>query len=255
MGTFFEDLGKRLGETAETMTNKAGEAMEIQKLKNQVRTLERSNENDLAALGRMVYDQFKEGGHMNEEAAGLCEAIQSREESIDEYLQKIVEVKGEYACPSCGKLVGREMAYCPYCGEKAPERPKAESANMEEKLKNAKEKAGEYANKAASVINEMAGKAGEYAAEAIDKAGEYAGKAVDKAEEYAGKAVDKAGEYADKMAEKMEDAAENVVDVMEEAVETAVTEGTDAATTMATEAKEAVETAAGAASEEENKAE
>ena len=39
MGTFFEDLGKRLGETAETMTNKAGEAMEIQKLKNQIRTL------------------------------------------------------------------------------------------------------------------------------------------------------------------------------------------------------------------------
>lgn len=76
MGTFFEDLGKRLGETAETMTNKAGEAMEIQKLKNQVRILERSNDTDLVALGRMVYAQFKEGGIMSEEASGLCEAIQ-----------------------------------------------------------------------------------------------------------------------------------------------------------------------------------
>ena len=117
MGTFFEDLGKRLGETAETMTNKAGEAMEIQKLKNQVRILERSNDTDLVALGRMVYAQFKEGGIMSEEASGLCEAIQSREESIEEYLQKIVEVKGEYACPCCGKTVSKEMIYCPYCGE------------------------------------------------------------------------------------------------------------------------------------------
>ena len=35
MKDFFEDLGKRIGETAETMTNKAGEAIEIQRLKGQ----------------------------------------------------------------------------------------------------------------------------------------------------------------------------------------------------------------------------
>ena len=33
MRDFFEDLGKRIGETAETMTNKAGDAIEIQRLK------------------------------------------------------------------------------------------------------------------------------------------------------------------------------------------------------------------------------
>ncbi len=178
MGTFFEDLGKRLGETAETMTNKAGEAMEIQKLKNQIRTLERSNENDLAALGRMVYDQFKEGGHMSEEASGLCEAIQSREESIDEYLQKIVEVKGEYACPSCGKMVGRDMAYCPYCGEKAPEKPKAESVSMEEKLKNAREKAGEYADKVAEKMEDAAENVVDVMEETVETAATEAGEAV-----------------------------------------------------------------------------
>lgn len=247
MGTFFEDLGKRLGETAETMTNKAGEAMEIQKLRSQIRTLERSNENDLVALGKMVYDQFKEGGIMSEEASGLCEAIQSREESIEEYLQKIVEVKGEYACPSCGKLVAKDVAYCPYCGEKAPEKPKAESVNMEEKWKNAKEKAEEYADKAVNVMNEMAdaavemaGKAGEYAGKAVDKASEFAEKAVDKAGEYAEKAADKAEEYADKVAEKMEDAAENVVDVMEETVEVAVEEAAEAAETVETAVEDAV---------------
>ena len=35
MRTFWEDLSKRIGETAESVSNKAGEAVEIQKLKNQ----------------------------------------------------------------------------------------------------------------------------------------------------------------------------------------------------------------------------
>ena len=121
MRSLLEDLGKRLGETAETVTNKAGEAVEIQKLKNQIRSLERENDNDLAELGLAVYDQFKDGAELGEEAAGLCEAIQSREESIAEYLQKISDIKGDYECEECGKTLGKGMAYCPYCGAKAPE--------------------------------------------------------------------------------------------------------------------------------------
>lgn len=121
MGSLFEDFGKRLGEAAESVTNKAGEAMEIQKLKSQIRSLERENDNDLAELGLAVYDQFKDGAELSAEATGLCEAIQSREESIAECLQKISDVKGDFECEECGKTLGKGMAYCPYCGAKAPE--------------------------------------------------------------------------------------------------------------------------------------
>lgn len=121
MRSFFEDLGKKLGETAETVTNKAGEAMEIQKMKSQIRALERGNDNDLVELGLAVYEQFKAGDAVGEEAAILCEAIQDREASIAEYLQKISEVKGDFQCEECGKTVARGMAYCPYCGAKTPE--------------------------------------------------------------------------------------------------------------------------------------
>lgn len=37
MKSFFEDLGRKIGETAETVTNKAGEAVEVQRLRNQIR--------------------------------------------------------------------------------------------------------------------------------------------------------------------------------------------------------------------------
>lgn len=188
MRNFLEDLGKRLGETAESVTNKAGEAMEIQKLKSQIRTLERENDSDLAELGLAVYDQFKSGTEVGEEAAGLCEAIQSREESIAECLQKISDVKGDSQCEDCGKTVGKGMAYCPFCGHKMPE-------IVEEAAENVAEAA------------EAVGEAAEAAAEKTEEAVEEAAEAV----------AEKVGEAADAVAEKAEDIAEAAAEHAEEA--------------------------------------
>mgnify|MGYP000709014016 CR=1 FL=1 len=58
MKDFFEDLGKRLSETAEAVTAKAGDAIEIQKLKAQIRELARGNAEDLMELGQSIYDRF-----------------------------------------------------------------------------------------------------------------------------------------------------------------------------------------------------
>lgn len=191
MGTFWEDLGKKFGETAETVTNKAGEVMEIQKLKNQIRALENGNESDFIDLGHMVYEQFQKGETMSVEMTGLCEAIQSREESIGEYEKQIAEVKGDFECGSCGRKVAKGMSYCPYCGEKAPEEFKEKAAEYAEELKE----------KAAGAAESLAEKASEAAEKAADKAEDLAEKAGDMAE----KAAQKVGEAADKLKEKTED--------------------------------------------------
>lgn len=198
MGTFWEELGKKFGETAETVTNKAGEVVEIQKLKNQIRALERGNESDYIDLGRMVYEQFRNGETMSVEASGLCEAIQSREESIGEYEKQIIDVKGDFECASCGKTVAKGMAYCPYCGEKTPEEFSEKVSEYAEELKE----------KAADAAENLAGKA----TVAAEKVGDAAEKAAEKAGEWA----EKAGDFADKAAEKVEEAAEKAVDKLKE---------------------------------------
>ena len=86
MKDFFEELGKYIGETATIVGNKAGEVIETQKLKSQVRSLTHENTVDLLELGRGVYEQYKSGAVLDEKAEGLCEAISSREESIAEDL-------------------------------------------------------------------------------------------------------------------------------------------------------------------------
>lgn len=117
MKDFFEDLGKRLNETAETVTARANEAIEIQKLKGQIRELSRGNAVDLMELGRSVYDRYKNGEELDDTSKGLCDAIKNREGNIEEYEKKISLLKGAGECPKCGKMVAKDMAFCPYCGE------------------------------------------------------------------------------------------------------------------------------------------
>ena len=54
MKDFFENFGKRFGETAEMVTNKAGEMIEIQRVKSQIRDFARENAVDMMELGKPV---------------------------------------------------------------------------------------------------------------------------------------------------------------------------------------------------------
>lgn len=94
MNDTFEDLGKKLSETADAFASKANDLMEIQKLKNQIRTLKRSNQRDYSDIGKMYYEKYKAGEVIDAEAAVLCEAISGREGQIAGFEQD-VEIRKE----------------------------------------------------------------------------------------------------------------------------------------------------------------
>lgn len=188
MKDFFEDLGKRLGETAETMTNMAGDAIEIQRMKSQIRTLARGSAVDLMELGKTIYDRYKEGAEVGEKEKSLCEAVQDRENSIKDYEKKIAKLKGSSECASCGKMVSKDMSFCPYCGEKIASAVKDAGDEMEDAVAEMKDKA----EKAAERVEEMAEKAAEKVSQATEKA------------------VEKAGDFADKAADRLHDAADRM---------------------------------------------
>lgn len=224
MKDFFEDLGKRLGSTAETVTNRAGEAIEIQRLKSQIRGLARGNAVDLMELGRTIYDRYKAGEEVEENAKALCDAISDREATIEDYEKKISRIRGSFECPNCGKMVAKDMAYCPYCGEKTPEESEKEQEAAQEDtaeenpVDNIKEKTVDVAEKAAKKAEKVAKKAGEAAKQAADKTGKAVGKAAEKVEKMAEKAAGKTGEMAEKAAEKAGEMAEKASEKISEAV-------------------------------------
>ncbi|MEF9945439.1 MAG: zinc ribbon domain-containing protein [Lachnospiraceae bacterium] len=118
MGDFFDDLGKRISETAEVVGKKTEEVVNLQKIKNQIRILERTNEKDIKDLGEMVYADFRNKEEMAVEYVTVCEEIQKREDTIEAFRQEIAQIKGIGTCEKCNQPVEEEMTYCPNCGAK-----------------------------------------------------------------------------------------------------------------------------------------
>ena len=83
MADFFGDLSKRITEVADDLGRKAGDTIEVQKLKSQIRSLNRANEKDYMDIGRMVYEKFKDRELAGTDYITICEAIEKRDEEVE----------------------------------------------------------------------------------------------------------------------------------------------------------------------------
>lgn len=82
MKDIFEDIMDKLSDTAESVTKKAEEVMEAQKIKSKMRAIERNNRRDLRDLGVMIYEKYKNEEMVDSEFLELCEAIEEREAEL-----------------------------------------------------------------------------------------------------------------------------------------------------------------------------
>lgn len=95
MQDFFDDLGKRITETADDVVKRTQDVMEVQKIKSQIRTMRRSSERDYVDMGKIIYEKFTQGEVVDEAFIGFCEEIEKREEKIAEYEEEIIRIKDE----------------------------------------------------------------------------------------------------------------------------------------------------------------
>ncbi len=171
MKTFFEDLGQKIAETAEKVTNKAEDAVEVTRIKNQIRNLECANKEDFIEIGKKIYTHYQAGEEIDSEYADICEAIENRRESIRKYEKQISDVKGTAVCQTCGKSVPREKdsKFCPYCGQKL-------SKDIEEVVDEVKEKAddivGHVKDKAEDAIDQAKEKTSDFVQDVCEKTAE-----------------------------------------------------------------------------------
>lgn len=120
------DLGKIISEKAEEVSKKTEDAVEVQKIKSQIRVMERNNERDFQDIGKMVFEKFKKGIPVDTEFVELCEAIEDREESIEEYNKQVADLKGKDVCQNCKEHLDADVVYCPKCGTKVEREEKEE---------------------------------------------------------------------------------------------------------------------------------
>lgn len=219
MRTFFEDLGRRIGDTAETMANKAGEAVEVQRLRSQIKSLEYSSEKDYVELGQMTYDKFKAGGILTEQASSICETICSREKRISKYEEQICKIKGSVKCGGCDKAVEKEMAYCPHCGRKVPEEQTSEMTDYTDDAQDVGEKVVDMADQVKEKADSAVDVMGEKAEDVAETAEAMWGKAEEAAETMWGKAEESAetiGEKVDQAADVIKDKSQDIAETIKE---------------------------------------
>lgn len=114
---FFDGLSETITRRARGIGEKAESFYEIQRMRNKLHAEERLREKALSGLGYLVYTRFCESGEVeDEEMAELCRMIQKHDKIISRCKSDISRAKGEKNCPSCGKAVASEAAFCPYCG-------------------------------------------------------------------------------------------------------------------------------------------
>ena len=95
MDDFFGELGRKISETADIVGKKTNEIWDTEKLKSQVRSLERANERDYIDIGKSVYEKFQNNEVADESCIEFCEAIEKRQEKIEDLKKEIGRIKGE----------------------------------------------------------------------------------------------------------------------------------------------------------------
>lgn len=93
MSDFFEDLGKRISDVADDIGRRAGDTIEVEKHKSQIRSLRRANERDFIEIGQMVYEKFRNGEVSDLDYTALCEAIEKRDEEMEKLREEIQRIK------------------------------------------------------------------------------------------------------------------------------------------------------------------
>lgn len=116
-----EVVAKKTGEVVEVVAKKTGETIEVQKIKSQIRVMQRNNTRDFQNIGKMIYERFQDGEELDDELMELCETIQERKEEIEECKEQIATIKGLDVCVCCRAHIDPDSVYCPKCGEKVDE--------------------------------------------------------------------------------------------------------------------------------------
>ena len=70
----------------------------------------------LAEVGKLVYDEFKQGSQVPDEIAEKFEIVDELFDEIAELKSKIADMKNAVICSECGEYNPVESTFCSKCG-------------------------------------------------------------------------------------------------------------------------------------------
>ena len=117
---FFNDLGKRFSNVARSMTEKARENGEINRISDDLKALNAELDRLYCDFGRACFAIRQGKG----DSSGLEEKekrILALQRQIDELAAQRDDLKDVRRCPACGAVQPRNARFCAACGKRLPE--------------------------------------------------------------------------------------------------------------------------------------
>ncbi len=125
----WNDITDKASSAAKTAANKAGDVAESAKLSITLKSEQSKLNGMFSTLGQAYYES-KNGADNAELLAAQIMEIDEQKRVIAELKALIAENNGKMFCPSCGKELNIEDAFCSACGAK--QEPKNAPSNDEE---------------------------------------------------------------------------------------------------------------------------
>ncbi|MDR1001899.1 MAG: hypothetical protein LBL82_01320 [Oscillospiraceae bacterium] len=114
----FEDVVLNAKTAANTVGKKAGEIIDISKLRLSAGEINGEIGKRYEALGRVVYDSKKDGTNIDALAAECVKSIDALYERLDIVNAKLAKLRHKYQCGSCGASNEIDSVYCNRCGKR-----------------------------------------------------------------------------------------------------------------------------------------
>lgn len=113
------ESAKSISEGAKTIGKRSSELVGVAKLKLEIGKLEKEMENNITALGNLVFMQFKGEKGLEEEIERLLKSTKTLEVDIAELQEQINKLHPRQpVCPSCQTELPLNAKFCCNCGAK-----------------------------------------------------------------------------------------------------------------------------------------
>ena len=124
MADFMDTLKDKAGKffkSAESVTKttikKTSESVNTLKLNYSIKEVENSIDDICKNLGRMIYEEYKNGAEFTGEYLDNCQKMDEYYDEIEILKTKIAETNNKRLCPNCGKYNESDSKYCSDCGQ------------------------------------------------------------------------------------------------------------------------------------------
>ncbi len=110
-----KDEGERFTKEAVDKTKKV---IDKTKYNFTVSSIESRCKDNLAELGKILYEEYQNGTEFDGDVLEICQKIDELNKEIEEIKGKIADINDGTVCPDCGAIIDADASFCKKCGNK-----------------------------------------------------------------------------------------------------------------------------------------